>query len=206
VPARSVDHEGEIVRLGLPLRSAVAASAATGLLLTASACGSDPKEGPLAKKSDDPTASASPEAAPPAKPAMTDDAAGRRTFAHYVLDALTYAYETNDPSPITDVAADTATQHCRMCATFADYLANQKAKGQTLAGSSYPVKKIFDTGQVAKGVWVLDVVSDAPAYAQVDAAGTTIKHFPPQKGYVIEVGMTYDDGSYRLTGWKAGEQ
>jgi hypothetical protein len=194
------------VRLGLPLRATVAAVASTVLLLAVSACGSDPKEGPLATKGDDPTASASPEAAPPAKPATTDNASGRKKFARYVLDALSYAYETNDPSPITDVAADTATQHCRMCATFADYLANQKAKGQTLAGSSYPVKKIFDTGQVATGVWVLDVVSDAPAYAQVDAAGTTIKHFPAQKGYVVEVGMTYDKGSYQLTGWKAGEQ
>lgn len=197
------------MRLGLPARSAVAASAATVLLLALSACGSEPEEGPLGTtdvKGEEPTASAGPTAKPPAKTATTNDAKGREQFARYVVQALSYAYATNDPTPISDVAADTATQQCTMCDSFADYLEDQKAKGQTLAGSSYPVKQITDTGEVAKGVWVLDVISDTPAYTAVDAAGKTVKRYPAEKNFVVEIGMTYNKGSYQLTGWKAGEQ
>jgi hypothetical protein len=194
------------VRLGLPARAAVA-SALTGLLLTASACGGDAKESPVAVK-DEPsaTATAAPTAKPPAQPSTSNDAQGRQQFARYVTNALTYAYATNDAAPIEAVAADTATQHCKACSSFSDYLADQKAKGQTLAGSTFPIRKILDTGQVGKGIWVLDVVTDPPAYTQVDASGKTIKRFPAEKGFVIEIGMTYDHGSYRLTGWKTGGQ
>ena len=196
------------MRLGLPLRASVAASAATVLLLALSACGDEPEEGPLGTKGEDAPsqASATPTATPPAKAETRNDAQGREQFARYVVQALSYAYATNDPTPITDVAADTPTQKCQMCAGFADHLADQKAKGQTLAGSSYPVKKIQDTGEVAKGVWVVDVISDTPAYTQIDTAGKTVKRYPAEKNFVVEIGMTYNKGSYQLTGWKAGEQ
>lgn len=188
------------MRLGLTV-------AAAALLATA-ACGSEGSdEGPLTAGSDEqPSASASPSAKPPAPPRAGKDKAGREAFARYVVKSLSYAYATNDPSPISDVAADTETQQCQMCDTFADHLAEQESKGHSLVGSRFPVKQVFDTGQVAEGVWVVDVVSNTPAYREVDADGKTVKRYPAEKGYIVEIGMTFNKGSYQLTGWKAGEQ
>ncbi len=188
------------MRLGL--------TAAAAVLLVTSACGSsDDEEGPLAVGGDPtPSASASPAAQAPTPPEAGNDKQGRHAFARYVVEALSYAYATNDPGPINEVAADTATQQCQMCATFTDHLAEQKSRGQSLVGSRYPVASILDTGEVAPGIWVVDVVSDTPAYREVDADGKTLRRYPAQKGYVVEIGMTFNKGSYQLTGWKAGEQ
>ena len=194
------------MRLGRPVRATVAATTLTGLLLAASACGGNAKDEDPVVVRDERSSSATPDSKPPAAPTVSNDARGRQQFARYVTQALTYAYKTNDATPIKDVAADTATQQCKGCENFADYLTDQKAKGQTLAGSTFPIRKIIDTGQAVKNVWVLDVVTDPPAYTQVDAAGKTIKRFPAEKNFVIEIGMTWDKGSYRLTGWKTRGQ
>ena len=104
LPGPDVDHEGEIVRLGLVARAALA----TALLLAASACGgSDTKEPTsVAVHDESPSASPSPTATPPQVPtAARNTTAGRIAFATYFVKAYNYAFATNDASPITSVGA-----------------------------------------------------------------------------------------------------
>jgi hypothetical protein len=52
---------------------------------------------------------------------------------------------------------------------------------------------------------VIDIQSSAPKRADVDESGTAVKTYPAKKDYLIEVGVAWENGQYRVTGWKSGE-
>jgi hypothetical protein len=185
------------------------AAVAAALLLATSACGGD-DESPikLGKQSESTSVSptASPGAIAPTLPRATNDKAGREAFARYFVQAYAYAFATNDAGPVTDIGATEKSVVCSMCAKLVDYTKKNDADGLTLKPSRFPVVKVFDQGEVQNGVFVVDVISNRPAYSVVDESGRATKRFPAKKGYLIEVGMRFRDGAYELTGWRAGEQ
>jgi hypothetical protein len=193
------------VRTGALLRLGVATGA---LLLTLTACGDEPPEGPLGKggeSSSSPSASASPTATAPTPPAATDDARGREAFARWFVQAFSYAFATNDAAPINAVAATEKGVECGTCSLFTDYLATRKSDGVTVQPSEYVVKKVFESGR-DKGAAIYTLVTERPAYANVKADGTVVDKHPADKAYLIEVGLRYHDGAYELTGWTAGKK
>jgi hypothetical protein len=195
------------VRLGLVAR-ATAVTASTALLLATSACGGGdsktPASAPVHEES--PSASPSPTATPPQVPAATrNTSAGRIAFATYFVKASNYAYATNDATPVTAVGSPSSGYGCPMCTQLKTYLAGQQAKGLHLEPADLPVKKAFETAHIRHNVWVVDIQSSAPRRADVDASGHAVKSYPAKKNYLIEVGVSWEGGRYRLTGWKSGE-
>jgi hypothetical protein len=197
--------KGRLVRLG---HRPVAVVALTAALALAAGCGEgEPAEGPLGGE----TASASPSESPsatataPAVPqARADTRANREAFARWFVDAFAYAFATNDVEPILDVAATEEKVKCSTCEAFADFIGDREAKGLTLQPSEYRVRRVFETGKVGD-VHVLTMITDRPAYANVDEDGTRSGAQPRDKAYPIEVGLRYHQGKYELTGWTAGE-
>ncbi len=187
--------------------AAVTTALLLGLLTALSGCGEEP-EGPLAKPTSEPSASATsseePAATPPAVPDASNDEAGRRAFAKWFVEAFAYAFGTNDPSPITEVAATEKRVRCSTCTAFEDFLAEREEKGVTLQPSTYEVKQIFPTSKV-KDVYVYTMLTRRPAYADVAEDGTRTNKNPADKAYPIEVGLRWNDGAYELTGWTAGK-
>lgn len=195
------------MRLGLAARAAVATTAAA-LLLGTSGCGNDDTEDvpKVASQEDSPTASPSPTATPPAVPSVArNNTAGRIAFATYFVKAYNYAFATNDASPITSVGATGKGIECQMCTDLKSYLAGQKAKGLHLDPANLPVKRAFETAHIRSNVWVVDIESSAEKRADVDSSGTAVKTYPAKDPYLIEVGVAWEDGQYRVTGWKSGE-
>lgn len=192
----------------LGLRHLAAVSATTLLLATLGACGSDEEpEGPLAKgsKSASPSAAAKADpTAPPAPEAGKDTAQAREDFARWFVDAFAYAFATNDVEPIMEVAATEERVRCSTCEAFAEFIDEREAEGITLQPSAYTVKKVFETGKV-RDVRILTLVTDRPAYANVDEDGNRTDPAPRDRTYPIEVGLRWHQGKYELTGWKAGE-
>jgi hypothetical protein len=195
------------VRLGLAARAAVATTVAA-LLLGTSACGSkeDSDVPKVAARDDSPSASPSPTATPPVAPAAArNTSAGRIAFAKYFVKASNYAYGTNDATPITAVAATGKRTRCDMCADLSTYLDGQQAKGLHLEPADLPVGHAYETAHILHNVWVVDIESSAPKRADVDASGHAVKTYPAKDPYIIEVGVAWENGHYRLTGWKSGE-
>jgi uncharacterized protein DUF6318 len=195
------------VRLGLVAR-ATAVTASTALLLATSACGGDdsktPASAPVHEES--PSASPSPTAAPPQLPSASGNtSAGRIAFATYFVKAYNYAFATNDATPITSIGATGKRTRCTMCTELKTYLDGQQAKGLHLEPADLPVKRAFETARVLDNVWVVDIQSRAQKRADVDASGHAVKTYPAKKNYLIEVGVAWENGRYRLTGWKSGE-
>jgi hypothetical protein len=185
-------------------------TALAAVLLTTLGCGSEPPEGPIGAASDQasPKASASSSPAPsvPAVPAATDDAKGREAFARWFAQAFGYAFATNDPKPLKDVASTQAGLECGTCDLFADYLAQRRSDGDvTVQPSRYDVKKVFESGR-DRGAWIYTLITERPAYENVKADGTVVDTHPTDKAYLIEVGLRYHDGAYELTGWTAGKK
>jgi hypothetical protein len=197
------------VRLGNAARTAAATTAAaTAGLLLLTGCGSDETTVSAAPHRDSASASASPSptATPPtAPPAARNTSAGRIAFAKYFVKASNYAYRTNDATPVTSVASPASSYGCSMCTELEKYLARQKAKGLHLEPADLPIKHAYETAHVRKNVWVVDIVSSAPRRADVDASGHAVHTYPAKKFYLIEVGVAWENGRYRLTGWKSGE-
>lgn len=194
------------MRLGLAARAAVATTA-TALLFGVSACGgNDDQSLPKVAAHEDDSPSASPSTTPPAAPtAARNTSAGRIAFAKYFVKASDYAYATNDAAPITAIAATGARTKCDMCAQLKTYLDGQKAKGLHLEPAGLPVKHAYETAHILHNVWVVDIQSSAPKRADVDAGGHAVKTYPAKDPYVIEVGVAWENGQYRVTGWKSGE-
>ena len=190
--------------LGLT-RAAATAAALTTLLAAATACGSDPKEGPLADPtaSSTPSASATPDVRPPEVPAATDDEKGRRAFATWFVQALAYGNRTNDGGPILDRAIQDRGLHCSVCDDYRDYLAERERKGITYQPSTYRVKRVFKTG-AQQGVVIYDLVASEPAGRDVAEDGSVVKRYPARPKQLIEVGIRYRDGAYEISGWKVG--
>jgi uncharacterized protein DUF6318 len=191
---------------------ALGTAVATAMLLATSACGGEPEEGPLDAKGGDATSAPSPSESAqaaatkpdvPASPRNTS--AGRIAFAKYFVKAYNYAYATNDATPITAVGSTAQGTECQMCEDLAKYVEGQKAKGLHLEPADLPVKRVFETARAAENVWVIDIQSSAPKRADVDAAGNAVKTYPAKKDYLIEVGVAWENGHYRVTGWKSGE-
>ena len=67
--------------------------------------------------------------------------------------------------------------------------------------ATLPIVRVLDQGEVQKGISVVDVFVDRPALADVDESGT--KHRPQAavKGFLYEIGMHFQQGAWRLTGW-----
>jgi len=177
------------------------------LLLIVTACGGDePKEGPLGKKSESPSASPTePAATAPPVPRATDNEAGRKAFATWFVKALAYANATNDPKPITAVAANADKVTCSTCRAFATFLEDRERKGITLQPSTFDIQKMFNTGQIENNVIVFDAIVSHPASADVKEDGTVVKKYPPSDNYLIEVGIRFRDGAYEVAGWKTTE-
>lgn len=197
------------MRLGAPARAGAVTTALSAGLLTLGGCGSsDPTTTTSALPDDDPTpsASASPTADAPKVPATTrNTSAGRIAFAKYFVKASGYAYGTNDATPVTAVASAASSYGCSMCTALKKYLDGQKAKGLHLEPADLPVKHAYETAHIRDNVWVVDIVSSAPKRADVDAGGHAVRTYPAKDPYIIEVGVAWEDGRYRLTGWKSGE-
>jgi hypothetical protein len=198
-------YRGEIVRLGLPLRLA---ASLTVVLYAASGCGAQAKEGPLGtQKSNQGATAADPSATPtatpdpPTVPTASNDKQGRIAFATYVIKALEYAQATNDPAPVKAVAMKGGASDCGTCEAYYKYLAGQQAKGQVRKPATLPIVKVYDQGQVQQGLSVVDVIVNRPALADVDEAGTRHSPQPAIKGYLYELGLQFDHGAWRLTGW-----
>ncbi len=51
---------------------------------------------------------------------------------------------------------------------------------------------------------MVDIQSSAPKRADVDASGHAVKTYPAKKHYLIEVGVAWENGHYRLTGLEVG--
>ena len=92
-----------------------------------------------------------------------------------------------------------------MCTELKTFLDGQKAKGLHLEPADLPVKRAFETAHIRHNVWVVDIESSAPKRADVDASGHVVKSYPAKDPYLIEVGVAWENGHYRLTGWKSGE-
>jgi hypothetical protein len=196
--------QGEDVRLGpvSPLAAVLA-----GLLLVPTACGEDPPEGPLGKKSDTPGADASAtpsQPSPPELPQATDDQAGQVAFAKWFTRAFAYSLVTNDSTILSDVGS-TGKQKCTTCEDYADFLADRKASGIASTPMSYRVTKVFPTGKVGD-VSVYTMMTVRSPYKNVDSSGRTIVSYPETKAYPIEVGLRYHQGAYELTGWSTGDK
>jgi hypothetical protein len=188
--------------------------AATALLLLAgSACGGSdkPSSAPSAKASDSPSAAASPTPSPsptgppkptrPTVPPPTNSKAGRIAFARYVMQAFEYGFGTNDASPLMSVALKTGKLHCASCDAFKVFLKRQASKGQTRQPWTLAVKQAFDQGQVQPGLNVVDLLVRRPALADVDAAGTRHRPQKAYPNYLYEIGMTWQDARWQMTGW-----
>jgi hypothetical protein len=176
--------------------------------MAASACGgSDSKEPTSAPVRDEsPSASPSPTAPPPQLPTTArNTTAGRIAFATYFVKASNYAYATNDATPITSVASPSSSYGCSMCTELKTFLDGQEAKGLHLEPAALPVKRAFVTAHIRDNVWVVDIESSAPKRADVDGSGHVVKSYPAKDPYLIEVGVAWENGHYRLTGWKSGE-
>jgi hypothetical protein len=189
--------------------------AVTGaLLLACTACGGSDK--PAASSggsaSDSPSASSTPSPSPtessgpaqptkPSVPTPTNNKAGRIAFAEYVLHAFEYGFGTNDATPITSVALKTGKLHCASCDAWARYLKRQKSKNQTRQPWALPIKSSVDQGQVQPGLNVVDLLVRRPALADVDTAGTRHRPQKAQPNYLYEIGMTWQDGRWQMTGW-----
>lgn len=186
-------------------------AALAAVLLVGSACGQEAPEGPLgsdgtaSSSSPSPSASASPTAAAPAVPAGKDDEAGREAFARWFAEAFGYAFATNDPTPINDVASTEKGVECGTCQLFSDYLAQRKKDDVVVKPSSYRVEQVFASGK-DKGAWIYTLVTARPAYANVKGDGTVVDKHPADGAYLIEVGLRWHDGAYELTGWTAGKK
>ena len=192
------------MRLGLVARAAIASA----VLLAASACGgSDSKEPTsVAVHDESPSASPTPTDTPPQVPTTArNTSAGRIAFATYFVKASNYAYATNDATPITSVGSPGSSYGCSMCTELKTFLDGQKAKGLHLEPADLPVKRAFETAHIRHNVWVVDIESSAPKRADVDASGHAVKSYPAKDPYLIEVGVAWENGHYRLTGWKSGE-
>ena len=186
--------------------------AVAALLLTTSACGAadkpEVKLGAEATKSASASASPSTEAAaakPKAPLATTNTSAGRVAFAKYFVKAYQYAYGANDASLVTAIGSQASSHECTSCTDLATFIGKQRASGLHLEPYAFPVRNALETARATKDVWIVDVIADAPARADVDAAGTKVNTYPAKKNFLYEVGVTWEDGAYRVTGWKAGE-
>jgi hypothetical protein len=190
------------VRLGLPTR----AVAVVALLLSVSACGSEPEEGPLAEQGDgsSPSASATPTVNPPEAPPATDDEAGRRAFAQWFVQALAYGNRTNDAAPILERAIKDPELSCSVCEDYQAYLADRESHGISYQPSTYAVKRIFKTGQ-QQDVVIYDLIASEPAGRDVKKDGTVVKRYPARRQQLIEVGIRFRDGAYEISGWKVGK-
>lgn len=193
------------MRLGLPLRAAACLAV---VLYAASGCGTQAEEGPLSSQKQDQGASAAdPSATPtatpdaPQVPTAGNDKAGRIAFATYVIKAFEYSQATDDPTPVKAVAMKGGPSDCGTCEAYYKYLAGQHAKGQVRTPATLPIVKVYDQGEVQKGLSVVDVIVNRPALADVDEAGTRHDPQPAVKGYLYELGMQFDHGAWRLTGW-----
>ena len=180
------------------------------LALACSSCGQAEKDTPvpLAKASDSATASASasPSAAAdtptkPTIPAAANTRAGRVAFARYFLDAYSYGLGSNDASAMMAVALPDGSLVCDSCTSYARYLKKQKAKGQVRRPWQLPVRHAIDQGKVQDGLYVVDLVVNRPALADVDAAGTRHRPQKPYPNYLFEIGMTWRDNAWKATGW-----
>ena len=185
----------------------------TGLLLLAgTACGSsDDAKAPsrtgqrLPVRLRLPSASAvalrPPQPTKPTLPPPTNSKAGRIAFARYVMHAFEYGFGTNDASAIMAVALKTGKLHCASCDAYERYLKRQESKGQTRQPWALPVKSAFDQGQVQPGLNVVDLLVRRPALADVDSAGTRHRPQKAYPNYLYEIGMTWQDDQWQLTGW-----
>jgi hypothetical protein len=208
-PATTVDRPGRDVLLGL--RHLAAASATTFLLATLTACGSGgTPEGPLAEgsKSASPSADASTEPTPPPVPEAAEDTEkGRKAFARWFVSAFAYAFATNDPGPIMDVASQERPVQCDTCAAFAEYLEEREADdGLVVEPSRYEVTKVFNTGRAMEDVWAYTLLTKRPAYANVTEDGEVRDRQEADPSYQIDVGLRWGDDGYEITGWIAGKK
>ena len=161
----------------LGLRHLAAVSATTLLLATLTACGSDEEpEGPLSdrSRSASPSASAKAEPTPPPAPEATKDTEkARQAFARWFVEAFAYAFATNDPSPIMDVASQKQPVQCDTCEAFAKYLEERETDdGLVVRPSTYEVTNVFNTGRAMEDVWAYKLLTKRPAYANVTEDGT----------------------------------
>jgi Family of unknown function (DUF6318) len=196
------------VRLGLTARATAATALTVGLLAMSGCGGSSDDKDPTsaAVQEESPSASPSPTATPPPAPTTArNTSAGRIAFAKYFVKASNYAYATNDATPITSVGSPASSYGCSMCTDLKTYLDGQKAKGLHLEPADLPVKRAFETAHIRDNVWVVDIESSATQRADVDAFGHAVKTYPAKDPYLIEVGVAWENGHYRLTGWKSGE-
>jgi hypothetical protein len=156
-----------------------------------------------------PSATPSPSASPtgpvgptkPTPPQPTNDRAGRIAFARYVVHAFEYGFGTNDPSPIMSVALRTGKLHCASCDAWARYLRKQDRKGLTRRPSTLPVTKATDLGQVQPGLDAVNLQVRRPRLADVDRAGRPHRVQKAIPDYLYEIGMSWQDGRWQMTGW-----
>ena len=174
------------------------------LVLAATACGEDePREGPLAKKSESASASPSePAATAPPVPRATDSEAGRKAFATWFVRALAYANGTNDPKPINAVAASDDKVSCSTCRAYTKFLKDRESKGVTMQPSTFEIRRLFGTGQIGNGVHAYTATVSHPAAVDVQEDGTVVKKYKPSNNFRIEVGLRFHDGAYEVAGWK----
>ena len=201
--------------MSLRVRRGGAVTAIVLLLLVSASCGQD-KGAPQAK-SDQSSPSASPSASPaptptsspsaadgptkPSIPAAANTRAGRLAFARYFLAAYAYGLGSDDSSAMMAVALPSGPLVCDSCTSYARYLRKQKAKGQVRRPWQLPIKHARDRGQVRKGLYVVNLVVDRPALADVDASGH--RHRPQKEypDYLFQIGMTWSDHRWQATGW-----
>jgi hypothetical protein len=196
----------------VPARARCAAAAVVATVLVAvSGCGSeqhDVKLGDDAKASStpsaSPSASASPQAAPPVPRAGANSRARRIAMAQWFVHAYNYAYATNDPEPLNAVAS--AQYGCGECSRLTTYLQDQEKAGLHLDPAALTVGRTFETARARSNVWIVDIESRAPRRFDVDASGKHVHTYPAEKSFPIEVGISWEDQQYRITGWKAGEK
>jgi len=195
----------------LGLRRVAAVALTTALLAALTACGSaDDSEGPLAdtSRSASPSPSESTGPTPPAAPEVAKDTEkARKAFARWFVDAFAYAFATNDPSPIMEVAATKKAVRCATCDAFAEYLEEREADdGLVVEPSTYEIEKLYNTGRAMEDVWVYYAVTNRPAYANVTEDGTVRDRQETDPAYPIEVGLRWGGDRYEITGWTAGEK
>lgn len=190
------------MRLGTPLRAA-ATAAVVAMLLGSAGCGGDKPTVKLGGGKPSASPSSSSAQAGPSKPDVPatprDTTAGRVAFAKYVVAAIAYANGTNDTAPIDGHASQQ--YGCSECDKFDAFLQGQAKKGLVQHPSTITVKRVLATGKLRTNAWLMTVESTAPASADVDSSGKAHRHYKAHPHLLIDVGISWEHGEYRITGW-----
>lgn len=136
-----------------------------------------------------------PKPTPPVKSALAREGTpeGAREFVGWFLQAYTYAYNHNDPTPLRDAS----TRGCVFCQARIDDIAKQKAAGQRLVGEQItPAGIAVVPGGTTKHTELMGFIDVAP-YKVLDAKGKTVQSVGAAR-LQIDIAVAWDV----VAGWR----